>query len=57
MRTDSWLPLRMRLGGMPLVIMSSQPRYRLAGTAPALITGRVITIRAASREKSLVTWK
>ena len=57
MRTDSWLPLRMRLGGMPLVIMSSQPRYKLAGTAPALITGRVITIRAASREKSLVTWK
>ena len=55
MSTDSWLPRRMRLGGMCLVIMSSHPRYRLAGTAPVLITGRVITMRAASREKSLVT--
>ena len=55
MRTDSWLPLMKRVGGMRLVIMSSQPRYSPPGTAPALITGRVITIKAASLEKSLVT--
>ena len=44
MRTDCWLPLIRRVGGIPLVIMSSQAVYRAVLVWPLLGIGSVITI-------------
>ena len=50
MRTDCWLPLMKRVGGMSLVMMSSQAVYRAGLVAPLLGSGRVITTSSDERE-------
>merc|ERR1719278_283109 len=51
-KTDVWLPLTSRNGGIFLVIISNQLMYKLGGAAPFLGIGRVIITISESVECS-----